>query len=114
MPTHTYRNLIFTKHAHERLSQRSLQKWGIWETVQNPDKTKSSGSNQKFIRNINGREYHVVAKQLSDQNKFLIISLWVRGEDDKLPIVWQLLRLPFIVLWKIIILIFRLVKKLIA
>lgn len=96
-------NVIFTKHALSRLSERSLTKDQIVEVINSPQLTKPIAQTQttKFIKTINDRRIHVVAS-LSSEKKWLVISVWVRGEEDKLPIVWQLLTLPFRLFWKLI------------
>ena len=85
---HTYKNLIFTNHAYDRIKSRSISNHSIYETVRNPDKKqKKSGDSIKYIRKV-------------DQKKHLVISAWVRGEDDRVPFIWQLITLPFkILLW---------------
>ncbi|NCN45068.1 MAG: hypothetical protein COU63_00640 [Candidatus Pacebacteria bacterium CG10_big_fil_rev_8_21_14_0_10_36_11] len=94
----TYKNLVFTKHAWERLDDRSISQDIIYQVVNSPDKTFHNQQNYKFIRTINGRKIHVVATPV-DQGKMLIISTWVRGEDDREPFIWLLITLPFKILW---------------
>ena len=98
---HTYKNLIFTNHAYDRIKSRSISNHSIYETVRNPDKKqKKSGDSIKYIRKVGDRNYHVVATYKADQKKHLVISAWVRGEDDRVPFIWQLITLPFkILLW---------------
>jgi hypothetical protein len=36
---------------------------------------------------------HVVAYYLDDERKWLVKSVWVRGEDDPKPLWWQMLTL---------------------
>lgn len=95
----TYKDLIFTNHAYHRLKQRSLSFDGVWQTVHYPNKKNKSGSNFKFVKVIGDRNYQVVANFLKSENKYLIVSVWVRGEDDHAPLVWQILTLPFRLLW---------------
>ncbi len=94
----TYKNLVFTKHAWTRAKDRSLSKDLIYQVVSFPDKTYHNQANFKFIRIINGRKIHVVATPI-ENNKFLIISTWVRGEEDQQSIIWLLITLPFKILW---------------
>lgn len=109
----TYKNIIFTKHAYDRIKQRSVSMHAIYETVAHPEKTSTkSGQNKKYIKTISGRKYHVVATYKPDQKKYLVISAWVRGEDDTVPLIWQLLTLPFKLLWWVLKLIFRIIRKL--
>lgn len=98
-----YKNIIFTNHAQERLKDRSIDYSYIAQVVNSPDKKfHAKGESWKFIKTINHRKLHVVATYQRDQKKWLVISVWVRGEDDKVPIIWQLLTLPFkLILWLI-------------
>lgn len=97
----TYKNLVFTKHAWERIQDRSVSKDSVYLTVSFPDKTFHNQDNYKFIKTVNGRRIHVVATPI-ENNKYLVISTWVRGEEDRTPLVWQLITLPFKIIWWII------------
>ena len=55
---------------------------------------------QKFIKQQGSRLYHVVATYLSEQKAYLVISAWVRGEEDRPPLLWRLLTLPFTLMAK--------------
>lgn len=91
-----YKNLIFTDHACQRLSRRSLRREAIYQTLQQPQrKIKLEDDKFKFIKTIRQRRYHVIATYLSQESKWLIISTWVRGEEDRPSLAWQLLSLPF-------------------
>jgi hypothetical protein len=92
---HTYKNLIFTNHAYARLKDRSISEDAIWQTIQWPEKKYPDQKSTKFIKSVYERRLHVIANWLAQENKWLIISVWVRGEEDKQPIVWQILTLPF-------------------
>lgn len=95
-----YRDLIFTNHAQIRLKDRSLVKEDVYRTVHEADKKKKIDDEKfKFIKIIDQRRYQVIATYLSQDNKWLIISNWVRGEEDKIPLIWQLLSLPFRILF---------------
>jgi len=112
----TYKNLLFTKHAYDRIKQRSVSMDAIYETIKNPDKKEyKDASKQKYFKIIRDRKYQVIATYKSDQKKYLVISAWVRGENDKLPLMWILLTAPFkFLLWIIKILlsvIWKLLKK---
>jgi hypothetical protein len=102
----SYKNIVFTKHALERMNKRSISKDKIWQVINNPDKTLNKSSNRtkgvtkKYLKELSGRSYQVVASYLKQEKKYLIISTWVRGEDDKQSIIWILITLPFrIILW---------------
>lgn len=107
----TYKNLVFTKHALERLSGRVLTQDAVYQTVATPDKTFPSQGNTKFIRTINSRLIHVVATPI-ENNRWLVVSTWVRGEEDIEPLVWQLVALPFKLVWWSIKKVIKLVQKL--
>lgn len=97
---HHYRDLIFTKHALDRLHDRSLAKEAIYQTIHAPDRThKLGGHKKKFVKSHRQRLYQVVAEFNPQQQAWVIISAWVRGESDREPLVWQLLILPFKIAW---------------
>ena len=99
----TYKNIIFTNHAFDRIKNRSISKHAVYETINHSDKKQSkSESATKYIKTIKDRKYHVVAKYQADQRKYLVISTWVRGEDDQLPLIWQLITLPFKLAWELL------------
>jgi hypothetical protein len=97
----TYKNLVFSKHALARLSDRILTQDAIYQTIQFPDKTFSENDSTKFIRTVNNRRIHVVAAPI-ENNQWLVISTWVRGEEDRVPLMWQLITLPFRAAWYLI------------
>ena len=96
---------IFTKHSLERLKQRSISQAAAESVLQQPDRTepgKKPGT-IKFVRQLNGRNIQLIATYLDDQKKWLIVSAWVRGEDDKESLSWLILTFPFKFLWKIFV-----------
>lgn len=100
---------IFTKHSLERLHQRSISQDAAEAVLRQPDRTepgKKPGT-VKFVRMVNGRNIQLIATYLDDQKKWLIVSAWVRGEEDKESLSWMLLSFPFKVVWKILIWIFN-------
>ena len=98
-----YKNLIFTKHALERMGKRSIAKDKIWQVINKADKKTNKGrDNKKYIKEINDRTYHAVATYLKDERKHLVISAWVRGEDDKQSFIWLLITAPFKLIWWIL------------
>jgi len=112
MPTE---NLVFTKHALERMERRSISQEMIRRALSNPDITvpghNPKKQNQvKFIKTIDSRRLHVVATLLPEK-KWLIVSSWVKGEEDKAPLMWQILSFPFKItfwiLWWLLKMIFR-------
>lgn len=96
-----YRGLIFTKHALERAQDRGITQAMVAEVMAHPDHTHPGEKpySAKFIRELQGRRVHVVATFLPDKRQWLIVSVWVRGEEDRVPMAWQLLTLPFKVGW---------------
>ncbi|MBK8022226.1 MAG: hypothetical protein IPK19_12545 [Chloroflexi bacterium] len=55
----------------------------VLKTIRNPDRTYvEEDGDTKFIRKVNGVRVHVVCKPVPEENKWLIKSTWVRGEDD--------------------------------
>jgi len=99
-----YKNLVFTNHAFDRIKGRVITKDAVYLTLNKADKKyKNDNNSTKFIKTVRGRKIHVVANYLSKENKWLIISVWVRGEDDKAPIIWTLITFPFVITYKILI-----------
>jgi hypothetical protein len=89
-------SIIFTNHAQERMHLRKLAQSDIEKTLAKPDRTlpgKKPGT-IKFIREINGRNHQVVAKKLENQKDWLVLSVWVRGEEDFNWVEWIVI-LPF-------------------
>ena len=96
--------IIYSNHALERIRQRHLNQDEILQTVADPDK-KYSGEkpgHTKFLKKIRGRRYQVIAKILPDQDAWLIVSAWVRGEEDPESLLWTLIAAPFRFLGEVI------------
>ncbi len=84
--------IIFTKHALDRSQQRYVTQEKIEQVLQNPDKTiQIDGGKSKFIRVIDQRQFQVISSYLPKEDKWLIISAWVRGEEDRKPALDQLI-----------------------
>ncbi len=97
-----HRGVIFTNHAWQRLDDRTISADMVVETISYPEKRFASGqSGTKFIRTLRGRKVHVVAEKNRD-SQWVVISTWVRGENDKIPLAWQLITAPFRLLWWIL------------
>lgn len=95
-----YKNIILTTHASERLKQRSIDVYEVAETITHPDKKFSDSKNTtKFIRTYHGRKYHVVGQWKPSEQKWLVVSAWVRGENDSSPLFVQFALAPFKLLW---------------
>lgn len=104
-----YQGFIFTKHSLERLQSRSISQDAAVQVLKNPDTTQPTDkpSSTKFIKTLGGREIHVVATHLPQEKTWLVISVWVRGEEDKAPLMWQLITLPFRLLLKLLRFVFK-------
>lgn len=96
--------LIFTTHAKERMNLRKLHRVDIEETLSSPDKTIALEDklNYKFIKTIDGREYQIVAHFDDLDKKWIIVSAWIRGEEDPPDLLWQIITAPFKALWWLI------------
>lgn len=84
-PTDEHPGVTFTAHALERMKLRNIYRYEIKDTIlasetaleQDDDKVKFIS--KEFSLN---RSYHVVATFLEEENKWLVISAWIRGEED--------------------------------
>ncbi len=92
-----YKNLIFTNHALSRMKNRKLWSGDIYDAVNYPRVKKGTGKPNtfKFIKTLRGRKMQVVANWKDDERKWLVISVWVRGEEDKAPLPWRIISAPF-------------------
>jgi len=108
-----YQGFIFSHHALDRVQDRSVTQDSVVSVLRHPEKTfpGHKPGTTKFIRTLNDRRIHVVASYLVDQKKWLVISVWVRGEEDKVPFAWQLITLPFKVVWWLIKLLLKKTKN---
>ena len=96
--------LIYSNHALERVQQRLLNQDDIALTVAQPDKKfpTDKADQFKFIKTIRGRRYQVVAKSLPNQDAWLVISAWVRGEEDPESLLTTIILAPFRLIGEII------------
>lgn len=96
--------ISLTKHALERARSRQMELYAIEQLILFPDHKKALGDDKfKFQKIINQRNYQAVATWLAKENKWLIISTWVRGEEDRLPLVWLLISWPFRLVWRLLL-----------
>jgi hypothetical protein len=96
--------IIYTKHALDRIHKRRLSERDIEDAIRCPDKkfpTQNEAGN-KYIKQLGTRRYHVVAKYLPEQKSYLVVSAWVRGEEDQPDLAWRLLVAPFKFGWWVI------------
>ena len=92
--------IILSKHALARAKSRRIAIALLEKIILKPDKTFTLKDDKfKFVKNLAGRHYQVVATQLKKENKWLVISAWVKGEDDQPPFAWTLITAPFRVIW---------------
>ncbi len=109
-----YKNLIFTTHALERLKKRSISLEAIYQTVNFPDKKFQKQANIKFIKSVKDRNVQVIAQFKDQVQKWLIISVWVRGEDDQASLAWQMISLPFKLLYYLLRLLAKTAKNILS
>ena len=97
---HLYQKLVFTNHAWDRLQDRSVSLDLIWRTISQPTQQIALEDNKtKYTRELNGRLIQVVASWLPHEQRWLVISVWVRGEADKVPLIWLIITAPLKFLW---------------
>lgn len=83
LPKINHNTVVFTKHARERSGLRSVNDDMIIQVMRNPVQTqKVEDGKIKFIGKVMGAKVHVVSKPIVEENKWLVITIWVRGEDD--------------------------------
>ena len=104
MRTKYYKQLIFTNHAVDRMADRSISADAVWRVLQHPERTQreAKANTTRFIRTLDGRTYHIIGTYLPKERKTLIVSVWVRGENDRQPLVWQVITAPFRLLWWVV------------
>ncbi|HEX2621095.1 MAG TPA: DUF4258 domain-containing protein [Phototrophicaceae bacterium] len=89
---HEYKNVVFTDHAIERLKLRRITQDMVVNTLKKPEHQEpEADGDTKFTRKIQNRHVQVVSRYLPDEKKWLVISAWVRGEEDPQPVWKQLL-----------------------
>ncbi|MCU0466437.1 MAG: DUF4258 domain-containing protein [Anaerolineae bacterium] len=77
------KTVVFTKHARERMMLRRVSEDMAIQVMQNPDAIKRVEDGKiKFMGRSRGANVHVIGRTIPDENKWLVVSLWVRGEDD--------------------------------
>ncbi|MCB9460117.1 MAG: DUF4258 domain-containing protein [Anaerolineaceae bacterium] len=83
LPDISHRTVIFTNHARDRLDLRKISKDMVIQVMRNPNRTYAIDDGKiKFIGKTMGAKVHAVCKPILEENKWLVITLWVRGEDD--------------------------------
>lgn len=106
--------IVLTSHAKERMQRRRLRMQDIEATLAAPDKSvpQEDKLNYKFIKTINDRQYQVIGHYSSEEQKWIIISAWVRGEEDPPDYLWIVLTAPFRLIWWLIKNFFKLLGRL--
>lgn len=71
-----YKGIVWTKHALDRMDQRSISQSDAWATFNNPEfsRTGSGSGTTVYYRNWGGIQIEVVAKK--ENNKWIIVSVW--------------------------------------
>lgn len=95
-----YKDIIFTNHALQRLRRRRISQAMAAQALQKPDERQSEAAGKiRFEKSIQSRKVQVVARYLEDEKQWLVLTAWVRGEDDPRPWWLHVLLLPYYVLW---------------
>ena len=86
--------VILTNHIIERAKLRRMDLDEIKMTITNPVKYFETETNDgqpatRFIKNCKHRRYHVIAVYEPQQNAWIAVSAWVRGEEDPKPALIQ-------------------------
>ena len=104
--------IVLTKHALQRARSRKMELYAIEQLILFPENKISVGENKfKFFKNIGERRYQAVASYLKKEDKWLIISVWVKGEEDQLPFVWIIITSPFRLIWWAIKLLWKIIAR---
>lgn len=83
LPDINHKTVVFTKHAREQLNLRRVGEDMIIQVMRNPGTTYNEDNGKiKFIGKVMGTKLHAVCKPILEENKWLVITLWIRGEDD--------------------------------
>lgn len=84
-PTDEHPGVMFTTHALERMALRKIYPDEVKQTILYPQKTfEHEEGKVKFIGKELSlhRAIHVVGRFIPEENKWLTISTWIRGEED--------------------------------
>lgn len=114
LPKINHQTVVFTKHARERRDLRSVSDDMIIQVMRNPVQIqKIEDGKIKFIGKAMGAKVHVISKPIVEENKWLVITIWVRGEDDAGNFadsykrwgrrLWFLFPIPYLLVFIIII-----------
>ena len=83
MPDYAFVPFALTHHARERMRLRGITTEMIAHTLAKPHSTQPQKDDAtKYIRFINRREHHVIAFYNAKQQRWIVKSTWIRGEND--------------------------------
>ncbi len=83
LPKINHQTVVFTKHARERMDLRRINEDMIIQIMRKPNAMHNLEDGKiKFIGKAMGAKVHAIGKPIPEENKWLVISLWVRGEED--------------------------------
>jgi hypothetical protein len=103
--------IILTDHVRRRMRLRGISEGDISLALRESDRRFSSGDGrEKFIKYLDREPLHVIAKRNS-VGDWVVLSAWIRGQDDPLPLWWRAIRLPFLLLWHLLVLLLSNVRK---
>lgn len=79
-----YGGVVWTNHALERMRTRRVSQAAALAVLRNPTRTipGNTPGTVKFSRTIEGRRIQAVGK-IDDKKKWVVLSVWVRGEEDE-------------------------------
>jgi hypothetical protein len=90
------KHIIYTDHAGQHMKLRRISPAMVAAALDKPERSvPANDGDTRFIRTVNKREVRVVSHYLPDERAWLVVSTWVRGEDDPLPVWKRLLRWLF-------------------
>lgn len=83
LPNITQQTVVFTRHARERMNLRKLDDAMVLQVMRKPGKIYDAGDGKvKFVGKAMGAKVHVIGKPIPEENKWVVVSLWARGEND--------------------------------
>ena len=83
MPDYEFVPFVLTNHAKERMELRSITASMISHALANPHSIQDeSDESVKYIRFTDGRQLHVIAFYNPNQKKWIVKTVYVRGESD--------------------------------
>ncbi len=84
LPNSQYPGVRFSIHARERMELRKIHPNEVRETLFYPQETYPDDEEKvKFIKKLSHRyPIHVIGRFLPEENTWLIVTVWVRGEED--------------------------------